>query len=170
MNPDLRERVRAWVQDNTGVPCVWDTAPVPFVGPEKAVIFLNASRSVSEGADETRRTFDTPEGAYVEEQVGWRLVTLALRCEVYDQDFEALDTLEDFRSAAVLARVRRDLGYEDVAIVDVGEVRDLDASVDTRALSVANVDIQLRWQRVSRDGKTVPTWIDTIDTDWVAPT
>lgn len=164
MNKDLRERVRAFFEAQIGASVVWTGQPAPFVGAEHVIVFLGSSASRSVGADETRRSFvaGPPEG-YVEEQVGWRSITLSLRCECYDQDFEALDVLEDLRSDLILTRVRQELAFEDVAVESVGEVHDLDNDVDTRAVSTASVDIRLAWQKVSRDQKEAAPYFDRVD-------
>lgn len=170
MNRDLRNALADLFAKVTGWQVRWDNAPEDFISPSPGCLLELSTFGMRKlGCDELRRTTLASPARITEDVVGQRIATLALRLDVYDSDLEALDLLDDLVSATHFERVRALFTELSMAVADIGEIRDLRTVKDTRVISSASVDLRVSWAKRRSDREVVPTWIETVESEWVDP-
>ncbi len=166
----LKDQLMAVVQPLTGLPpwaVRWEKDPRPMVSDiSRALVTMSLKTSEAlGGSDDKRRTIE--DDNLTLEVAGQRILTLTLKCEVYDFSAEATTILEQVRT---LLHAEFQLDALGLSRISSRLINDLPTTYDNRVVNVAVLEIRLG-QVVSfvASKKIGQGWIDTVNTTNVVP-
>lgn len=151
----VRPALLALVKQISGLECVWKDQPQGYVPPQgygqatpRVICKLSLGPASGKGRDELRTEYDEeqPLGEELQDTaIGVRVFTLKILVESLDQADP--DTAEQHLSRIRLRFRRRSsteaLNAVNVSFVSAGDVVDLSNVRDSRAVSIANLDVRL---------------------------
>ncbi len=117
---------------------IWEGEPVPFGQP--AVLTLDVLTLRPVGFDDETREYPTPDTTKITSR-GQRVLTMSVRLDMYVQEKEAYDVLEDVRLGLGSDEIRELFNEEDLAFTEGTDIQRLPSTVDNRAYSRAQFDI-----------------------------
>lgn len=155
-----------WYNDPNRTPNATDNATI------KCRLRTYAGR----GVDEVRYTYTPPSPGpenFDTTQVGQRDVVLSLVCEAWQKSAEAAEILDTVRTRLRRSDVRSSLLAINLALQTMDATIELPTTYDSRALSVASLDIHFGAISVDDLSTDTPadgdTWIETVDGDNIIP-
>lgn len=143
----------------------WIDSKRTFGSPKSKVkIFLEVTSSREELTEERSVFVPGSPGSITRTQHGSREFTLNIQAKSYSQEYVdwAHEYAERIRTRIQRKTVLATLRAANVALVRVGEIRDMSYDEDGIALSVANLDVIMR-AAFADDPQTGLGWIETIE-------
>lgn len=174
MNTQLiQDTIRDVVADCVGLPTQWEDQPRDYVAPDvAAVCLLKMPTIVPIGRDEQRLIQDNPypakpEPPFTNLHSGYRVCTLTIKVESYDQTTgrTAVAWLEQCRTRLGWRSSGDRLNVVGVAVNRSQSPVDLPTTRDNRAISVAVLDLILGVLFSDADPEKIHS-IETVDLDY----
>ena len=141
----IRDALRDWAKNTTGLPCRWDNEPTGLQMKLPAVFVLTGPINMENvGEDEVRYT-DVDAGHVQASVVGWREFDVMVRCVARTQDpnKSAQFQLERLRTALLRPSTLALFDAAGIAILRMSKAVQFDAPFDERYESVASATWRL---------------------------
>lgn len=170
MNTLPRDEFRAWLAEVCAIPAsnvVWDDEPEPIIGPKagKLTGLLTVSITSDQNMLWEQRWDDAGDGGAKVTTSAMDTISLSLVYESFESPKKtvARDTLVRIRVKGWQEYFRQKLADLDVVLVDVGTIRQITRVVDDVRISVAQLDISIRFTQLDVVTETPTDFIESVE-------